>query len=306
MKYFPFEDNQFSMTMNAKAMNSPLIEVEEKRYVSDIALKNNILNSDYTAYFHSPPGSDSEIWELLLYVLNHMAADYPQFFQLNIANNDCIWTNSLLNTATPFKLNENDSLTLPPLDWLGRQVQEDLILMQSDFRGENICTGGHLCFGSVWNLREKLGKSFLEVHEPVPGFREQIGAQSNNLMLKLKSHRPAARLNWTIAPTDELNLNPDLISHWMPKAGEKTPQNAGNHCFLRVERQTMSRLKISQSILFTIKTYLTPISEIAPNRKQLSLLAHALQTLPAESRTYKGMDSYYLPLMEYIENLLRI
>ncbi len=305
MKYFPFENDYNYMTMNAKAMTSPLIEVDEKNFADEIALKERILESNYEAYFNSPPCYNPVVMEIILYVLNSMSADYPQWFHLEVNLHSVVWMNKLLGTITSFSSNDCSSLPLPPLDWLGRQVQEDLILMMEDETGESICVAGHLCFGSGWSLRDKLGQSFLEAHAIVPEFHEQIGGVSDQLMRRLKPKRPVARLNWSVPPTNQLNLSPDLRSEWTPKEGEITTENAGDRCFLRIERQTISRMASSRAILFTIHTYLTPISEITQDSEKLHRLAIVIAAMPAATRTYKAMDSYFHALEEYIRLRLR-
>ena len=119
------------------------------------------------------------------------------------------WTNRLLGTETAFTMGDPATLPLPPLDWVGRQVQEDLCLMDGNEPGTPL-VAGHLCFASGWCLDDKMGQSFLAIHSPVPGFAENIGRPADLMMQRIKVGRPTARVNWTIHPSDRLNCAPAL------------------------------------------------------------------------------------------------
>ena len=67
-----------------------------------------------------------------------------------------------------------------------------------------------------------------------------------------------------------------------------TKENAGRLVHLRVERQTLRRLPKSDTILFTIKTYLRPVQDVCQNEPDTAKrLAGAVRNWPAEMRRYK-------------------
>ena len=58
--------------------------------------------------------------------------------------------------------------------------------------------------------------------------------------------------------------------------------------YLRVERQTLRRLPISNTILFTIKTYMTEIEDLCRNEPDMAKrLAGAVRNWPSEMIKYK-------------------
>jgi hypothetical protein len=70
-----------------------------------------------------------------------------------------------------------------------------------------------------------------------------------------------------------------------------TKENAGDIIHLHVERQTLRHLPKSKDILFTIKTYLTPIADIVLNDKDIAeRLASAIRAWPPEVVKYKVHD----------------
>lgn len=67
-----------------------------------------------------------------------------------------------------------------------------------------------------------------------------------------------------------------------------TKDNAGQQMYLRVERQTLRRLPVSQTILFTIKTYTTKIEDVCRNNPDMAKrLAGAIRNWPPEMIEYK-------------------
>ncbi len=126
--------------------------------------------------------------------------------------------------------------------------------------------------------------------------------------LKLKEDNPVQRVNWTC-----MFLNKNLLFFLYPfifylvqignnlcqrKMEENevqliTKDNAGQLMYLRVERQTLRRLPISNTILFTIKTYTTKIEDVCRNEPDTTKrLASALRNWPPEMIEYKVMQLY--------------
>jgi dimethylamine monooxygenase subunit A len=303
LPYFPFEADEFALTMNARALAvDRLIEVEPDRYRAELAEKAAILASDRRYYFQAPPGTEPPAWEAIELLLPNMARHYPQYFTLRADGDRRTWTNRLLGTEVAFTLGDPTGLPLPPLDWLGRQVQEDLLLLAGDAPGTPL-VAGHLCFAAGWSLDEKVGKSFLAIHDPVPLFAERIGRSSDLLMQRLKAGHPTGRVGWSIVRDPALNHAPILAGRWRDAAPTIDATNAGERTFLRLERQTFSRLPRTRAILFTIHTYVAPlaavIAEDAPARARR--LASVLRTAPPEFLRYKGIDRFCGPLVAYLE-----
>lgn len=302
--YFPFDADTYAMTMNARALAvDRLIEVDPACYRAELAEKVAILASDYRYYCQEPPETLAYSWEALELLLPNMARHYPQHFTLHTDGNDWYWENRLLGTAQRLTLGDQDSLPLPPLDWLGQQMQEDLLIMAEDAARGTPLISGHLCFAAGWCLDDKLGQSFLAIHDPVPLFAERIGRSADLLMQRLKPGHPVARLNWSMSVSPTLNHAPAVLHLRRDAAVGVDPANAGARCYLRVERQTLSRLPKTRGVLFTIHTYVTPIAVVISDDPQACAqrIAGVLRTMPEALRQYKGIDRFYAPLMAYLE-----
>ena len=180
------------------------------------------------------------------------------------------------------------------LDWVGRQFAEDLLLL-SDEPGWPL-VAGQLCFPNDWCLADKLGRSLFAVHGPVPGFAQRVGDATLKLFDKLKPERPIWRVNWAVKVTNRLDLPPRVNATFEAAKQEVTATNAGQRCYFRIERQTLSRLP--SGILFTVKTSVAPIHTLDSHQRQA--LAITLRTIPPEMLHYKGLTPFAAPLMAYL------
>lgn len=302
LPYFPFEQDTYALALGVRAMreDESVIEVDEAHYRAELALKAARLAENPGARFQALPGTEALQWELLTVLLPLMARQQPRAFALAVEGARWRWRNHLLGTEATFTPGAAEALPHAPLDWLGRQVQEDLLLLDGTREGLPL-VAGQLCFPSMWGLEEKLGRSLLDVHAPVPGFAEGVGLATERLLRGLKPGRSVTRCNWAVTVTDRLDLEPRTLPEWRHLFEGITPENAGERCFLRLERQTLTLLPATRGILFTIHTYRAPLaSEVAePARRQR--LAHVLRTVPPDMREYKRLTPLLEPLLAYLE-----
>lgn len=306
LPYFPFDRDTFALSMGVRALGaSPLLEVDPQRYREEVRLRAAIVDADRHTYFRAAPGTEPAQWEAVELVLTSLAQAYPEHFRLVREGRTWHWENRLLGTEEVLHFGERapggEGGRVPaPLEWLGRQVQEDLLLLDGTAPGSPV-VAGHLCFASGWCLEEKLGRPLLEVHAPVPGYAEALGRSTDLLMQRLEAGRPVGRVNWGLAVTDALNLGPSTEASWAHLREGITPQNAGDRVFLRLERQTLARLPLSRALLFTLHIWRGPIRDEAADPHRRRRLAAVLRTTPPDTRRYKRIDGYVEPLLAYLE-----
>jgi hypothetical protein len=301
LPYFPFKDDTFKMTMGVQALDSGcLIEIDEEQYQPELTLKNTLLADAYHDYFQALPDTEAAQWEVVELLLQNMAAHYPQYFTLVQNGKRWFWRNQLLGEETHFIFGERVSLPLPALDWVGRQVQEDLLILQSTDDGRMPLVAGQLCFPSAWCLDDKMQQSFLTIHQSVPLFAEHIGRSSSLLLQRLKVGRPVWRLNWSLKATARLNHTPRFHYEELQAAREITLENVGERCFLRIERQGLVRLPITNAVLFTIHTYQAPLVQAVATVENARRMYAVVKTMPEEVRHYKALAPFVDVLLEYL------
>jgi len=257
MRHFPLDGSPYAMTLGVRPLlDAPRLESDP----GQLALKLRLLDADPGFQFQALPGTGA--------------------IQREVAS----------------ALGFSDVPESNALDWVGRQVAEDLLVL-SDAPGWPL-VAGQLCFPNDWCLADKLGRPLLAVHEPVPGFAAQVGEATLKLLERLKPERPVWRVNWAVKVTDRLDLPPQVNATFEPVKREITTANAGERCFFRIERQTLSRMPVSGAILFTVKTSVSPVGQLSPEEKQA--LAVTLRTLPAEMLAYKGLAPFADALQAYL------
>jgi hypothetical protein len=303
-RYLTLSDDVYRMAVGARPLGGPerLCVVDTARYRAELALKREILATDLDYYVKSSPASAAAEWEALELVLRSLAEDWPEHFALTEGPR-WRWENRLTGESLAFRPGEGADLPHAPIDWAGRQVQEDVLVLSGDAAAGFPLIAGQLCFANRWCLDDKIGRPLIEIHAPVPGFAEQVGRSTGLLMERLKVGRPVWRLNWSVLVSDELNRATrfeDALD--MGKAGV-TAENAGERCFFRTERQTLSRLPRTGAVLFTIHTYIAPIGRLAADPQWRAKMLGTLHSAPPELIAYKGMASFAPALQAYLEKV---
>ena len=246
--------------------DAPLVLIDPERHAAQIALRRRLLDDDHDARFAALPGTRTAQGAALALV----AADLRR---------------QGVALEEPAELPD-------PLDWAGRQVVEDLLLL--DATDERVpLVAGSLCFPNGWEIRSALGRSFAEIHAPVPGFAAALGGAALALMRRLRPDRPVWRANWTLRTTDALDLSPGVV---LPPP----PEDAGD-VWVRVERQTLSRLPGCGGVLFTVHTRSRPLSEVAADPARARRLRAALEEMPRPMREYKAIGDLAGPVVRYLE-----
>ncbi len=69
---------------------------------------------------------------------------------------------------------------------------------------------------------------------------------------------------------------------------------------LRVELQTMARLPRSHAVMFSIRTYLISMAELATQPHWAQRLHRVLRDLPDPIADYKGLTRYRAALLDWL------
>ncbi len=186
---------------------------------------------------------------------------------------------------------------LHPLDAVARFVPEDLALMV-ERDGRLLFGAGSVCFPNRWDLRSKIGRSLHEVHEPVALLNDQLADPIDRFFDRLTPGRSFWRLGWGVLDTDDWYTPLDGTAAARPS--ELVTSLTPDRLFLRVERETLRRFPRTNAVLFTIRTYVTPIPDVAADRATAERLAGALDALPDPVRAYKDVTSFAPALIAHL------
>ncbi|NID12754.1 DUF3445 domain-containing protein [Fibrella aestuarina] len=302
LPYFPF-GQRFNDKMGTAPLtgSDQLIEVDS-HYQAETALKKRLLTELPDYYYTMLPGYEIAQWEVLDLVLQNLARFYPEQFTLRRERDHWHWQNRLFREETAFIFGELGTLPTDPLNWVGQQAQEDLVLLAGP---EATLVGGQLCFANGWCLNEKVRLPFWQIHAPIVPIVEPMMRAAQTLMERLPVGRPVWRANWSLKVTDQLDLSSRhtaaLDQQLTSRLPDLTPDIIGEQLFIRIERQTLTRLPRSGAILFGIHTYQNRLaSEIAARNEAARQLAQVLSTTPPAMLDYKGMTPFMPALLTYL------
>ena len=153
---------------------------------------------------------------------------------------------------------------------IARLIQEDILVHQLD-PIDNLykLTAGALCFPSFWTLSQKMGMNLERIHKPVPEFTKEIARRVDRLFLGLKVDQPIWRANWTVK-NNPILFNPLLEDDKLPE-----PFTTEKEWWVRVERQTFTKLPVSGAVIFGIHTFIASPSSL--NEEQLGTLKNKIK-----------------------------
>lgn len=301
LSYFPF-----GQRFNDKMGTAPVTETDrlievDAHYLPEVRLKRQLLTDLPSYYYHALPGYERAQWEMLALVLQNLVRFNPDQFRLRQETDRWHWTNHLLDEETTFTFGDAHTLPLAPLDWAGRQTQEDLLLLAEP---EATLVAGQLCFANDWCLDEKLGLPFWHIHAPVTPMVAPMLRAAQKLLERLPAGRSVWRLNWSVKVSDQLDMTsrhaPALKQQLTERLPELTPDTIGEQLYIRVERQTLTRLPHSGAILFGVHTYQNLLAREAADPERAFRMAQVFSTTPPALLDYKGMTAFMPALLAYL------
>ena len=259
---YPFSDGGiYRYSNNAIPLNPPNSVELTDRYLDEINLKRELLTNHHKRCYQSTPHTMDAQWEIVDLIIHNLITCYSDKFALEKNGEQWVFTNIQTEEDFTFTFGDRTSLAEEPLDFIGRHVQEDLILMmQRD--GDLFLDAGQLCFPANWSLYFDLGMSFKEIHSPIPGFQnDDLEQRILQFLMRIEAGAPWVRKNWSLMAGKRLDTSLETFSEWGKARKKVTKENAGECVHLRVEVQKLFRLPKSNGILFTIHSHLLPLEK---------------------------------------------
>ena len=179
---------------------------------------------------------------------------------------------------------------LHPLDAAARLVPEDLVVMV-ERGGRLVFGGGSVCFPNRWDLAAKLGLPLADVHRPVARLNDQLEAAVDRAVDRLTPERSFWRLGWGILDTADGYTPVDGTGAARPVE----PGIADLH--VRVERETLRRFPDTGVVLFTIRTYVSPLTAVLADPEDRAAITRIVEAMPHDVRAYKDLVAPVLALL---------
>ena len=155
----------------------------------------------------------------------------------------------------------------------------------------------------------RLGEPLERIHSPVPHFKTHLQRTMDRMFSRLTPAKPHYRSNWLFTPNADLSpfapssdgsgggvqggyhfarrdeAESDSAELPVVSLGDATP----NDLFVRVEYQSIIRLPVTRAIVFTLRTYIEPLSALSASPEAAEMLLLAVDGLTPERQEYLGM-----------------
>lgn len=238
--------------------------------------------------------------ELLQELADYLPSRYPSLYERTEAGIKNLWSGEQVDIS---------SRPLPedPMASCGRLTQDDLAIMIEKPDGKYYLLAGSILLAGFWRLEDKLGMQLSKIHTSgnVPHYQEKLEKGMDNLFRRLKPGEMVARNNYVVQVDDELAWSSasigaeDGTERGWHLAKDDPPIEKIN---LRVERQTLHRLPRTGGVVFTIRTYQLPITELARHDHVPGKLASAVRSWTEQVGVYKGAYKYRDVLLKYLDD----
>ena len=309
-RYFPLEDGRYHVRPGLFGFGHDFGNGEADRRLFQIdrefaafrAAKLEARREDLTKYFlldDDYEGLHQAVAEL---IARRLANEYPRWFRLRREGSrswtlDCGLTGEVLNFDNDWRLRAvsgNSPVQYAhAMDALACQCQEDLAWIQvapgDDVAGGNRLVGIHLCYPNHWAAKEKFGRDFITVHQPVAGI-ESINRAATPLLKAMVHKGPYVRFAWGVASDSRLNHHPEAPpgideSNWRGRRFDP----ARPRLFLRIERQVIQGLPEYGGALFSIRPSFVDVSALKHDAFKTARLIEALLSMSPDALRYKGL-----------------
>ena len=260
--------------------------------------KHDRLNRFRPYYYRTLTESLPAQRELRDRVTTHLVTDHPDsFHRLGSVVRSVI-------TGQTLDLNDD---SVEPLLQLSYMIEEDFMLLDED-GGIPRITAAANAYSSSGRLVASVGHDMAWTHALVPQLTQKLGTRINRVIGSVHAATPCERFNWQLTPmasvffphSDPHAANAAAMQHISAEL-RRDPGRAGELLWIRVERQTLSRLPDSNATAFSLHTYSDPLSSIRSDLESLRAIRALLTDYTEERWKYSEMDMVREPLMLWLE-----
>jgi len=267
------------------------------RHAGNMSEKRARLGAQRDQYYRTLPESLEAQRELRARVVAHLATDHSDRYAL---------AGSTLTSHRESRTWDLDDPDVEPLRQLGDVVEEDFMLLH-EVEGVTRIIASSNAYSSSGRLVAAVGQTVHWAHIPVPTLSDKLGGRIDRVLSSVHEDTPCERFNWQVTPMATLFFPHDdphranaSAMHAVCDALRREPGRAGELLFIRVERQTLSRLPASRAVAFSLHTYSDPLSSLGADPEAARSMLKLLEGYSASRWHYTEMDIVREPLLDYL------
>lgn len=248
--------------------------------------------------FKTAPEAWDGSLELLEELTEYLPQRYPTLFKRTEVGIDNLWSGESFNII-------ERPLKEEPIVIASRLIQDDLAIMFEKPDGQYYLLSGCILLAGFWRISDKYGMPLSEIHTSgdVPQYKEKLEKGMMNFFRRIRPEDPVLRNNYFLQVDDDLAWSHSIGDEDSEYVAWETAEKnkAIEHHYFRSERQSLRRLPRSGGVVFTIRTYFEPITEICKEPYVPGRLASGVRSWGDDVSKYKGKDRYGDVLLEYLD-----
>lgn len=176
----------------------------------------------------------------------------------------------------PGKINSNNYKDIT------KELNEDFLIHRID-GDKDYLSSAHVCFASHWLPEEKIGKSFDEIHQPVP-----MNLKNSKKLVEAAIYGGMfERFVWSVIYEKRYNFHPRLP---YKKFDKNKPE-----IHVKIERQVTVGFPEYNFCLFILRQYLIEEKDLNKNA-----LSNAIKNMTVDQKIYKSLENYE-DLINYLD-----
>jgi Haem-dependent oxidative N-demethylase, alpha subunit-like len=297
--YQPFRWASVDFTIGLRPVRKSEWIQFSSRHADHMREKRSRLSAQRDRYYRTLPESLPAQRELRKLVVAHLATDHADRYAL---------TGSTLTSRHESLTWHLDDRDVEPLRQLSDVIEEDFMLLQ-ELDGVMRITASSNAYSSSGRLVSAIGQTVHWAHIPVPTLSDKLGARIDRVLSSVHEDTPCERFNWQVTPMatlffphDPHRANADAM-HSVRDTLCREPGRAGELLFIRVERQTLSRLPASRAVAFSLHTYSDPLSVLGADPQAARSMLNLLEGYSESRWHYSEMDIVREPLLDYLRQV---
>lgn len=320
LKPFPFKNGPYKLNMGIRNIDAQDWLLIEPTYLDRIASKSKLITNSHPDY---PPDKDiagntvllteeasPAVRELYDVVINYMCDKYPMYFKRQ-------GNGEVFNSITGKYLPERADKATDAREYLVElvhNIEEDFIILLKDPTREDEKDGteyffkaGVFAFAAGFNPKDRFNKPLSFVHHPVPGYESKLKLSMNRFFSRLSPGQFVNRGNFSVQTHNKLYVDDNNKGYHLPEGETQESLDPAtldfeNQVHYRSERQVLTKLPESQAIVFSIRTYLLPMSELKKDEEVRTRFIGAIKGLPEDTAQYKRAGEWGPAVIHYLLN----
>ena len=297
--YQPYTWAAADFQLGLRAINPRQWVLMDANFTATMREKRALLAAHADKYYRTIPSSLPAQHELRERIAAHLVSDYPDFFSRQ--------GSVITSRADGHQCDLHDDV-LEPLLQLSHLIEEDFMLVEQR-EGVPCISAASNVYSSSGRIVSSVGANIESAHQFVPTLNEKLAPRINRVLNSVHTEAPCERFNWQLTPMARLFFPPDnpheanaAAMHAVAERLHRNPLETGRLLWIRVERQTLSRLPRSKAVAFSLHTYSHPLESIKSDLGSVRAMLDLVRAYTLQRLKYSEMDVVLEPIIAWLES----